>query len=118
MGVRTTRLLSVFAVAVLCASCRTDSSPDLSQAQPAVSQVEFNVREECLHREVARLLEPQGSSLSSLQTIAVTATIFCSQPIAAKLNGVSAAVAKQDQIKTEERAFAIGLEIREKRTSR
>jgi len=105
-------------VAVLCASCRTDSSPDLSQAQPAVSQVEFNVREECLHREVARLLEPQGSSPISLQTIAVTATIFCSQPIAAKLNGVSAVVAKQDQIKTEERAFAIGLELREGRASR
>jgi hypothetical protein len=108
----------VFTVAVLCASCRTDSSSDLNQAQPVVSQDEFNSREDCLHREVARLLEPQGSPPSSLQTIAGTATNFCSHMIAARLKGVSPATAKEDQIKTEQHAFAIGLEIREKRASR
>lgn len=116
-GLRVPRL-SVFTVAVLCASCRTDSSPDLGQAQPIVSQAEFNAREDCLHREVARLLEPQGSPPSSLQTIAVTATGFCSQTIAARLRGVSASAAREDQIKTEEHAFAIGLEMRERRASR
>jgi len=118
MEVRTTRLLSVLTAAVLCASCRTDSSPDLSQAQPVISQVEVNAREDCLRREVARLLEPRASPPNSLQAIAVTATEFCSQSLAAKLNGVSVVVAKQDQIKTEERAFAIGLELREERASR
>jgi hypothetical protein len=108
----------VLIVFELCASCRTDSSPDLSQAQPVVSQAEFNAREDCLHQEVARLLEPQGSPPSSLQTIAATATNFCSHTIAARLKGVSVAAAKEDQIKTEERAFAIGLEIRERRASR
>ena len=118
MGSRTIRTISVYTVAVLCASCRTDSSPDLSQAQPIVSQAELNARDDCLRQEVARLLEPQGSPLSSLHTIAATATNFCSLTIAAKLKAVSAAAAKEDQIKTEEHAFAIGLEIRGRRVSR
>jgi hypothetical protein len=118
VGSRTISTVSVFTVVVLCASCRTDSSPDLNQAQPIVGQAEFNAREDCLHQEVARLLEPQGSPPSSLQTIAATATNFCSHTIAARLKGVSPAAAKEDQIKTEQHAFAIGLEIREGRASR
>jgi hypothetical protein len=110
--------LSVLTVAALCASCRTDSPPDLGQAQPVISNAEFNVREDCLHREVARLLEPQGTTPSSLQAIAVTATGFCSHMIEARLKGVSASAAREDQIKTEQHAFAIGLEMRERRASR
>lgn len=110
--------LSAFAVATLCASCRTDSPPDLGQAQPAISNAEFNAREDCLRQEVARLLEPQGTTPSSLQAIAVTATGFCSHAIAARLKGVSASAARDDQIKTEQHAFAMGLEMRERRASR
>src|ERR1700692_1692670 len=112
------RTIAMLAVAALCASCQTDSSTNLSAAEPIISNAEFNAREECLHQEVARLLEPKGSPLSSLQTIAVTATNFCSQAIAARLRGVSASAAKDDQIKTEEHAFAIGLEMRDRRASR
>jgi hypothetical protein len=46
------------------------------------------------------------------------ATNFCSQTIATKLKGVSVSAAKEDQVKTEQRAFTIGLELREKRASR
>ena len=63
-------------------------------------------------------MEPQGSPLSSLQTIAVTATSFCSYTIAARLRGVSASAARDDQIRTEEHAFAIGLDMRDGRASR
>jgi hypothetical protein len=110
--------LSVFTVAALCGSCRTDSSPDLGQAQPVISNAEHNTREDCLRQEVARLLEPQGTTPSSLQTISVTATSFCNHSIAARLRGISASAAREDQIKTEEHAFAMGLEMREKRASR
>jgi hypothetical protein len=48
----------------------------------------------------------------------VTATSFCNHSIAARLRGVSASAAREDQIKTEEHAFAMGLEMREKRASR
>jgi hypothetical protein len=112
------RTIMVLTAPVLCASCRTDASPSLDQAQPIVSQVEFDAREDCLHREVARLLEPVGSPPSSLQTIAMTATSFCSHTIAARLKGVSASAARGDQNKTEEHAFAIGLEMRERRALR
>jgi hypothetical protein len=111
------RTIAMLAVAALCASCQTDSSTDLSATEPIISNAEFNAREECLHQEVARLLEPKGSPLSSLQTIAVTATNFCSQTIATKLKGVSASAAKEDQVKTEQHAFKIGLELRERRAS-
>jgi hypothetical protein len=112
------RTIAMLAVAALCASCQTDSSTDLSSTEPIISNAESNAREECLHQEVARLLEPKGSPLSSLQTIAVTATNFCSQTIATKLKGVSASAAKEDQVKTEQHAFKIGLELRERRASR
>ena len=112
------RTIAMLAVAALCASCQTDSSTDLSATEPIISNAEFSAREECLHQEVARLLEPKGSPLSSLQTIAVTATNFCSQTIATKLKGVSASAAKEDQVKTEQHAFKIGLELRERRASR
>jgi len=118
MGPRIINLLSVLTIAVLCASCRTDSSPDLGQDSSILSKAELNAREDCLHQEVARLLEPRGSPLSSLQTIAVTATSFCSYTIAARLRGVSASAARDDQIRTEEHAFAIGLDMRDRRASR
>src|ERR1700737_2237888 len=98
MGPRIFNLLFVLTIAVLCASCRTDSSPDLGQNSSILSKAELNAREDCLHQEVARLLEPQGSPLSSLQTIAVTATSFCSDTIAARLRGVSAPAAKDNKI--------------------
>jgi hypothetical protein len=112
------RTLSVLTIAVLCASCRTDSSPDLSRADPIINNADFNAREDCLHQEVARLLEPQNTPLISLQHIAMTATIFCSRAITEKLKGVSASAVRDDQIKAEQLAFAIGLELRERRASR
>ncbi|TYO64291.1 hypothetical protein FXV83_23315 [Bradyrhizobium hipponense] len=108
----------MLAAATICASCQTDSSPDLSRADPIVSNADYNAREDCLQREVARLLEPKNSPMISLQNIAMTATDFCSREIAAKLKGRSASTARDDQIAAEQRAFAIGLELREKNVSR
>jgi len=75
------------------------------------------------YREVARLLEPKGSTPSSLQNIAVTATRFCSEAIRTRFQSASVSVrgaqnlTRDDQVKTEQRAFAIGLELREKGTN-
>jgi hypothetical protein len=117
------RTVLLFAIAVLCASCRTDAQLDPVQSIPTIDAAEINAREDCLHREVGRLLEPKGSPFASLQNIAVSATRFCSEAIRTRLQRASVSapdaqnLARDDQVKTEQRAFAIGLELREKRTS-
>jgi hypothetical protein len=116
------RTLSFLAAAVLCASCRTESSPGPNRTESLINATEINARDDCLRREVARLLEPQGSTLSTLQDIAVSATNYCSQAIKARFLRASPTVrdgqelARDDQIKTEQRAFAFGLELRDSRT--
>ena len=113
--------LPFVAIATLCASCRTDNRLGPSQATPIIDSSEMGTREDCLYREVARLLEPKGSPPSSLHNIAATATRFCSEAIGSRFQRatVSAhdaqALAKDDQARTEQRAFAIGLELRERR---
>ena len=110
-------------IAILCASCRTDAQLDPIQTTPITDAAEISAREDCLYREVARLLEPKGSPPTSLQNIAIAATRFCSQAIVARfqralISGSDAQnLAKDDQVKTEQRAFAIGLELRTKRTN-
>jgi hypothetical protein len=111
--------LSLLGIAALCVSCRTDSSPDLNQTEPLINMAEINARDDCLHREVERLLEPQGSAPTSLQDIAVSATSYCSQAIRARLlkalRSDGPGLARDDQVKTGQRAFAMGLELRESR---
>lgn len=109
------RSLSVLGVAMLCVSCRTDATTNLAQTEPLINTAEINARDDCLRREVARLIEPEGSSPTSLQVIAVSAASFCSNAIRAKLQGASSSAAREDQVKAEQFAFAIGLELREKR---
>lgn len=116
------RVLLFIGVAILCASCRTDAQLDPIQTTPIIDAAEINAREDCLHREVARLLESKGSPLVSLQNIAVTATRFCSEAKRTRFQRASVSadaqnLARDDQVKTEQRAFAIGLELREKRTN-
>ncbi len=114
------RALLFIAMAMLCASCRTDAQLDPVQTTPIIDAAEINAREDCLYREVARLLEPKGSPFTSLQNIAVTATRFCSEAITTRFQRASVSaldaqkLARDDQVKTEHRAFAIGLELREK----
>jgi hypothetical protein len=114
------RALLSLGIAALCASCRTDSSTDLNQTEPIINLAEINARDDCLHREIDRLLDPKGSTPTSLQVIAVSATSYCSQAIKAKLIKSSPSdgreLALDDQAKTEQRAFTIGLELRESRT--
>jgi hypothetical protein len=113
------RTLSLLGIAALCVSCRTDSSNDLNQNEPVINLAEINARDDCLHREVDRLLEPKGSVPISLQAIAISATNYCGQAIKAKLLKSSPSngreLARDDQAKTEHRAFSIGLELRENR---
>jgi hypothetical protein len=117
------RTVLLFAIAVLCASCRNDAQLDPVQAIPTIDAAEISTREDCLHREVGRLLEPKGSPYVSLHNIAVSATRFCSEAIRTRLQRASVSapdaqnLAKDDQGKTEQRTFAIGLELREKRTN-
>jgi hypothetical protein len=114
------RLLFV-AIATLCVSCRTDNRLDLSQTAPIIDSSELSAREDCLRREVARLLEPKGSPPTGLHNVAATATRFCSEAIRSRFQRASVsaheaeALAKEDRARTEQRAFAIGLELRERR---
>jgi hypothetical protein len=116
------RILSIVAIAVLCASCRTESLPTPNQAEPLIDAAEINARDDCLRQEMVRLLDPQGSAPNTIQEMAVSATSYCSRTIKAWLLRASPTVrdgqelAKDDQIKTEQRAFALGLELRESRT--
>jgi hypothetical protein len=115
------RTLLFGAIATLCVSCRTDNRLGSSQATPIMDSSEMSAREDCLYREVARLLEPKGSPPSSLHNIAATATRFCSEAIGSRFQRASVSahdaqvLAKDDQARTEQRAFAIGLELRERR---
>ncbi len=59
---RMIRTLTFLAMGVLCASCRTDSSSAPMPRESPISISEFNDREDCLNREVARLLGPQGTA--------------------------------------------------------
>src|SRR6266478_9811970 len=117
------RALLFIAMAMLCASCRTDAQLDPVQTAPIIDSAEISAREDCLYREVARLLEPKGSPPTSLQNIAMAATRFCGQAIVARFQRASISgsdaqnLARDDQVKTEQRAFAIGLELRAKRTN-
>ena len=113
------RTLLFMTLATLCVSCRTDNQLGSSQATPVIDSSEMSAREDCLYREVARLLEPKGSPPTGLHNIAATATRFCSEAIRSRIQRVSAhdavALAKEDQARTEQRAFAIGLKLRERR---
>lgn len=115
------RTVLFVAISALCASCRTDDRLGPSQATPVIDATEMSAREDCLNREVARLLEPKGSPPASLHNIAVTATRFCSEAIKSRFQRASVSaleaqsLAKDDQARTEQRAFAIGLELRERR---
>jgi hypothetical protein len=116
------RPLLFAAIAVLCASCRTDTQLDPIQiTTPILDTAEISAREDCLYREVDRLLEPKGSPPTSLHNVAVAATRFCSEAVRSRFQRASVSaldaqkLARDDQVKTEQRAFAIGLELREKR---
>ena len=115
------RTLLFVAIATLCVSCRTDNRLGPSQAAPIIDSSEMSAREDCLYREVARLLEPKGSPPASLHNIAATATRFCGEAVRSRFQRASVsapdaqALAKGDQARTEQRAFAIGLELRERR---
>ena len=52
------RTVLFVAIAILCASCRTDTQLDpIQTTTPIIDTAEISVREDCLYREVARLLE-------------------------------------------------------------
>ena len=119
------RTVLFVAIAILCASCRTDTQldPIRTTATPIIDAAEISAREDCLYREVGRLLEPKGSPPTSLHNAAVAATRFCSEAVRSRFQRASVSaldaqnLARDDQVKTEQRAFAIGLELREKRTN-
>ena len=56
------RALLFIGVAIVGTSCRTDAQLDPIQTPPIIDAAEINAREDCLSREVARLLEPKGRS--------------------------------------------------------
>ena len=118
------RALLFVAIAILCASCRTDTQLDpIQTTTPIIDTGEISAREDYVYREVGRLLEPKGSPPTSLHNAAVAATRFCSEAVRSRFQRASVSaldaqnLARDDQVKTEQRAFAIGLELREKWTN-
>ena len=73
------RALLLVVIAISCASCRTDAQLDPIQTASDRDTAVISAQEDCLYREVGRLLEPKGSPPVSLQNIAVAAAHFCSQ---------------------------------------
>jgi hypothetical protein len=120
-GEKISRSLQFVAIAILCVSCRTDNRLAPSQTTPIIDATEMSRREDCLHREVARLLEPKGSPPKGLHDIAATASRFCGEAINSRFVRATIsihdaqAMAQEDQARAEQRAFAIGLELRQKR---
>jgi hypothetical protein len=56
------RTVLFVAIAILCASCRTDTQLDpIQTTTPIIDTAEISAREDCLYREVGRLLEPKGA---------------------------------------------------------
>ena len=118
------RTVLFVAIAILCASCRTDTQLDpIQTTTPIIATGELSAREDFLYREVGRLLELKGSPPTSLHNAAVAATRFCSEAVRSRFQRASVSaldaqnLARDDQVKTEQRAFAMGLELREKRTN-
>jgi hypothetical protein len=118
-----TRIFLLVAVATLCASCKTENRRGPMEVTSGTgTTTEMSADEDCLYREVVRLLEPQGSPPVSLHNIAITATHFFSDVARSRFQRVSSPALPQDRvrddrIRMEQRAFAIGLELREKRTA-
>ena len=79
---------------------------------------EFQDREECLHREVAKSIRTQHTTDTTLDDVARTATQYCSQAVRARLMRASPSIAhgeelvRYDRLQTELRALAIGRELR------
>jgi hypothetical protein len=102
-----------------CVAPSARSTPD-----PLPDVTDFQRRDECLYREVARLISERGDGPTTLDTIAGIATGLCSQEILIKLqrhnwNTPDAIVMeREDKSQTERRAFAIGPEIKERRAKK
>ena len=85
-----TRTVLFVAIAILCASCRTDTQLDpIRTTTPIIDTGEISAREDYLYREVGRLLEPKGSPPTSLHNAAVAATRFCSEAVRSRFQRAS-----------------------------
>jgi hypothetical protein len=94
---------------------------------PLPSLADYREREDCLYEEINRLIPERGDSVTELDDIAFLATGICSRLIwqkmvdhAAGLSGMQVMTDELneeeiDQLKTKQHAFAIAMQIREKR---
>jgi hypothetical protein len=91
---------------------------------PRPDATDFQRREECLHREVARLISERGDKPTTLEGIAVTATALCSQEIWIKMakNNFGPAddflMAGNDKAQTERYALEVVMEIKKMRSKK
>jgi hypothetical protein len=116
---RLLRLLAVIAISAVCWSCREEAVP-VPEKPALIDMTEMNAREDCLYREIARHPESRRTSQNDLLDISMTATALCSKAVKARFLKAAPTVkegqelARDDEIKTEQRALAIGLELKEK----
>jgi hypothetical protein len=81
-----------------------------------VNAGEFTAREDCLYREVGRLMNTRGTTITALEDIATTTAQLCSQTIRTHLLIASPSngdkLVRYDELQAEMRAMAIGLELK------
>ena len=105
------------AVALLCANC---SAPPRPPKPALIDMAEYNAREDCLYREITRLMLIRGTSPTALEDISITATTLCSRAIQDRLMRAAPNIrdgqdlARHDELTTQQHGFAIALELKEK----
>jgi hypothetical protein len=79
-----------------------------------VNTGEFTAREDCLHREVGRLMKTRGTTTAALEDIATTAAQLCSQTIRNHLLRATDGedLVQYDELQAEMRAMAISLKLK------
>jgi hypothetical protein len=93
-----------------------------AQTSPSglIDQGEFKERQDCLYREVGRMIKTHGASDAALDDLAKFAVQLCSQAVLARLLRASPSItrgtelARYDRIQAERRALAIGKELKAK----
>ena len=79
-----------------------------------VNAGEFTAREDCLYREVGRLMNTRGTTITALEDIATTTAQLCSQTIRDHLLRAADGedLVRYDELQAEMRAMAIGLKLK------
>jgi hypothetical protein len=74
------KLISLLSIVLLVGTSAAAQTP---RSGSFVNTREFTAREDCLYREVGRLMNTRGTTTTALEDIAMTSAQLCSQTIRA-----------------------------------